>query len=141
MPLGTGLVGWRRDVAHSCLPTCCTGSCVMVLLLQPFLHLEITGVGRESSQTCSDPFEVSRLWNKPGSTSGEALLLLSVSQPGQAFPRIFHTLFLTCLLVCWNETDAASGGRAGCWALLPILWDSKNQIKQWLCQRQSGAAI
>lgn len=100
--------GWTKEGCSSQLPTCCTGSCVMVLLVQPFLHLEITGVGRKRSQTCSDParkalFDVNRLWSKSGSTSGEALLLLFVSQPGQAFPRvsIFHFPCPSFPHTCW----------------------------------------
>ena len=149
------LSGWAKEGCCSQLPTCCACSRVMVLLVRPCLHLEITNVGRERSQTCSNPArkalsDVNRLWSKSHSTSGEATLLLFVSQPGRSLSLCAHLAFsvLIFLHACWHVgiqpmQILVAGLDVGLLLamLLPVLWDGEHKVKALSCQWQTGAAV
>lgn len=147
--------GWAKEGCCSELPTCWTGSRVMVLLVWPCLHLEITSVGRELSQTCSNPArkapsDVNRLRSKSHSTGGEALLLLFISQPGPSLSMCACLVFsvpvfphaccrvgikLMQLLVAGLDVGLLLA------TLLPVLWCGEHKVKASSCQRQTGAAV
>lgn len=119
---------------------------MVALLVWPYLHLEITSVGREQSQTYSNlarkaPSDVNMLWSNFAQHQWRGLVAVICVT---AWPEPFHVCphtFSWCVGIKLMQLLVAGLDVTLLLAiLLSILWDSKHKVKASSCRQKTGTA-